>query len=406
VDPESARMSISHLKGQRPEPDKLRASRKPRTTASEATVDQAQLGAQQDPIGRVDKMISDLQSGRIRYNSEIQSQIRKAPLELGSFPCQKYVLKADQVPIDSRELPTEIVADGEESRYRHANTVDSNLSLKETEKDLQERVTSIHQQMDELYAQRKESLMVLLEGDNAAGKDGMVKHVFNLNPMTTRGQVAFKAATPQEKEHDPNWRVMQNLAGPGQIMFHNRSHYGDVVFASKTPEEKARRLADIKELEYGLTMGLPMTPEGKIALPDKKGNVDPSSIQRPPMRFVKVLVGVSGAEQAARLAERLLDDSKLYKVTQADLDGRANHDQVQTDFANAMAAVSTPWAPAYYIPNDNKATGWRKMAEIADEVLQDIDPSPPVGNKDGMTLAQRKKLARELLEEAAQARRS
>ena len=358
----------------------------------------------QDPLDRVDQLISDLESGKIRYGPEIQDKVRKKPLNLGNFPCKKYILDASQ-SYRSEKLPTEIVAKGEKSLYKGAITVDSHLTEKETLDDLGNRVDSIRDGLNELFAQRGESLMVLLEGDNAAGKDGMVKHVFHVNPMTTRGQVAFKAASPEEKEHEPNWRIMKNLAGPGQIMFHNRSHYGDVVFAAKTPEARAERLAEIKEMEYGLTMGLPMTAEGRIALPDKLGNVDPSAIQRPPMRFIKVFVGVSQAEQAQRLAERLLDDSKIYKVTQADLDGRAQHHQIQTDFANAFAATSTPWAPSYYLPNDNKPMGWRKMAEITEEVLQDMDPKPPAESKDGLSPAQRKQLAKELLEEAAQSRR-
>ena len=381
--------------------DQVRSSPKRAGKGDVAPKESCSLGNVAEPLARVDKLISQLQSGKVRYNPEISAKIRSEQLTLGNFPCQKYILKQPDSPIDSRDLPTEIVADGEKSRYRGSITHDSKLTEKETVKDLEARAESIHDQMDALYAQRKESLMVLMEGDNAAGKDGMIKHVFTLNPMTTNGQVAFKGASAEEREHEPNWRIMKNLAGPGQIMFHNRSHYGDVVFAAKSPEQKAQRLADIKELEYGLTMGLPMTPEGHIALPDKKGNVDPASIQRPPMRFIKVLLGVSKEEQGVRLAERLLDDSKLYKITQADLDGHEQHDTIQTDFANAMAAASTPWAPTYYLPNDTKVTGWQKMAQITDGVLADMDPQTPA-SKEEMSKKTRKEAAEKLLEAASQ----
>ena len=347
------------------------------------------------PGERVDKLISDLQSGKIKYAPEIQAKVRQQELTLGDFPCQKYILQAGQTD----NLPTEIGAKGEKSKYKGARTVDSKLTTKENLKDLEKRNEAIADSINELYAQKTESLMVLLEGDNAAGKDGMVKHVFTINPMTTNGQVAFKGANEEERKHEPNWRIMKNLAGPGQIMFHNRSHYGDVVFAAKTPEEKAKRLADIKELEYGLTMGLPMTSEGRIALPDKKGNIDPSAIQRPPMRFIKVLLGVSQEEQAMRLADRLEDDAKVYKVTAADLEGHPKHGEIQGSFAEAMAAGSTDFAPTYYLPNDNKVTGWRKLAEIADRVLEDMTPKPP-GSKDGMTLEERQSAAKQLRKEA------
>ncbi|MBN9419799.1 MAG: hypothetical protein J0I12_30360 [Candidatus Eremiobacteraeota bacterium] len=347
------------------------------------------------PGERVDQLISDLQSGKVKYSPEIQAKIRPQELTLSDFPCQKYILKAGETD----NLPTEIVAKGEKSKYKGATTLDSKLTTKENIKDLEKRNEAIADNINGLYAQKTESLMVLLEGDNAAGKDGMVKHVFTINPMTTNGQVAFKGANEEERKHEPNWRIMKNLAGPGQIMFHNRSHYGDVVFAAKTPEDKAKRLADIKELEYGLTMGLPMTAEGRIALPDKQGNVDPSAVQRPPMRFIKVLLGVSQEEQAMRLADRLEDDAKVYKVTAADLEGHPKHAEVQGGFADAMAAGSTDFAPTYYLPNDNKVTGWRKLAEIADRVLEDMAPEPP-GNKDGMSMEDRQAAAKALRQEA------
>ena len=94
------------------------------------------------------------------------------------------------------------------------------------------------------------------------------------------------------------------------------------------------------------------------------------------MRFIKVMLNVSNQEQAARFAERLTNPDKLYKISQADLDAHPQHDKIQTSFATAMAAASTAWAPTYLLPNDNKLTGWRKMAQIADEVLADMNPHP------------------------------
>lgn len=371
-------------------------------TASAAVVDTMSASPSADPIARVDRLISDIRSGNVRYAPEIAAKTRQSELTASSFPCQKYVIDAGKQPLDARALPTEIVAKGDESRYRDAVTVDSKLTAKETRQELEARVDSIHDQANELARQKTESVMFWVEGDNADGKDGTLGHVFSLNPLTTTGVKAFKAPTTEEKQHEPNWRVMQSLAGPGQIGFHNRTAYGDVVFAAKDDAARAQRVADIKEMEYGLTMGLPMTPEGHIALPDANGLVDPSAIQRPPMRFVKVLLNVSKPEQAARLAERLLNDEKADKISPADIEGHARHDEVQTAFANAFAATSTPWAPSYLIPHDNKETGWRKMAEIVDEVLADINPQRP---GTAMSMAERQALAAPLLAEAASARR-
>ena len=359
--------------------------------------------ASTNPLIRVDRLIRDLRSGNVRYAPEIAAKTRPTELTASNFPCQKYVVHAGAQPLDARKLPTEIVPKGSESRYRDAVTVDSKLTAKETRRDLETRVDRVHDQANELARQKTESVMFWVEGDNADGKDGTLGHLFSLNPLTTTGVKAFKAPSAEEKQHEPNWRVMQSLAGPGQIGFHNRTAYGDVAFATKDEASRAQRLADIKELEYGLTMGLPMTPEGHIALPDANGLVDPSALQRPPMRFIKILLNVSKPEQAARLAERLMNNEKADKISPADLEGHARHDEVQTAFANAFAATSTPWAPSYIIPHDNKETGWRKMAEIVDEVLEDMNPQRPGTT---MSMAERQALAAPLLEEAAKARRS
>jgi hypothetical protein len=195
---------------------------------------------------------------------------------------------------------------------------------------------------------------------------------------------------------------MNALADPGQLGFLNRTPYGDVVFAAQTAEEKAARTASIKELEYGLTMGLPMTPEGHIALPDAQGHVDPSAIQRPPMRFFKIFLNGSSAEQAARLAARLLDERKTDKMSPADIAGHPRHIQVESGYADSMAAASEPWAPAYAIPNDNKTTGWRKVAQIADLILEDMSPQRPTTQ---VARAEREAMARPLLAEVEKALR-
>ena len=352
---------------------------------------------QPDPLAQVDRLIDDIRSGEIHYAPEIAAKIRPRELTANNWPCQKYVLHAGP-------LPTEIVPKGEKSRYRNELTEKSNLTESETQKDLNERVDSIHERSGELFTQQGESLLILLEGDNADGKDGMLKHVFALNPQTTSGVHSFKGASPEEKQHDPNWRIMQHLPGPGQIGFHNRSAYGDVVFAARTPEEKAHRAAAIQEMEYGLTMGLPMTPEGHIALPDQAGQVDPSAVQRYPMRIMKVLLDISAPEQAARFAERLLNDDKLYKSSLDDVQAHPRHGEVQANFAQAMGMGNTDFSPTYHIPNDNKLTGWRKLAEITDKVLEDMDPQPPAYDGE-LSQSERQALAATLLAEAKAARR-
>jgi polyphosphate kinase 2 (PPK2 family) len=346
-------------------------------------------------------LIDDLRAGKIHYAPEIAAKIRQRELTVDDFPCKRFILHPEPSLIDAGQLATEIVPHGSKPRYKGTVTIESKLSARKTARRLKKATLAIHDLSNELYIQGGESLMVLLEGDNADGKDGLLKHVFRLNPQTTSGTHAFKAATAEQQSHAGNWRFMQHLAGPGQLGFHNRTAYGDIVFASSTASAKEARREEIAEMQYGLTMGLPMTPDGRISLPDGEGHVSPTSIQRPPMRFIKVLLNISEFEQAARLADRLTEKHKLYKESQADVDGHPEHDAVQSAFVNAMAADSTPWAPSYLIPNDNKKTGWRKMSQITRRVLTEMNPEPP-RYRGKLDSKDREREARPLLQEVSE----
>lgn len=332
-----------------------------------------------DARSRVMNLIADIRSGKIKWAPEIQQKTRQTELTLGNFPCHKYILHAGKKPIDSLKLPTEIVPRHSKPRYEDNTTVDSKLSEKENRKDLAARVSSISDGADEVARQKGERVMVMVEGDNANGKDGIFKHVFRVSPLTNSGVHSIKAPKGDEKGHEFTYRGMKALPDPGQFSFLNRTLYGDVVFGCDTHEKKAACEAAIMEWEYGVTNGLPMTPEGRIALPDAKGHVDPSAIQGPPTRLIKIFCSVSKAEQAARLAARIDDENRRDKMSPADVKGHPEHDDVQTGFANAFASTSTPWAPSYFIPNDNKLTGHRKTAQIVDEVIKDMDPHRPGG---------------------------
>ena len=361
------------------------------TRRTTAIADRSQA-ASADPIAQIDSLIADLQAGKIQYAPEIQSRIRQAPLTLKDFPCQKYMLH------DANNLPTEIVPRKEVPIYREHQHVEGKLTFGETKDDLKARKKSIPDLLETLYAQGSESMLVMVDGDNAAGKDGLYKNTLRIDPLNTQGAHPMKAPKGEALKHHPEWRIMEVLPEPGQITLLNRSHYGDVVFAAKTADGKRARTAEIIETEYGLTMGLPMTSEGKIALPNAKGQVDPSAIQRPPMRLIKVLPAVSDAEQAHRLGERLAPGGKRYKANHGDVAGHPDHSPIQHAYAEAMVAASRPWAPAYVVPNDLKLAGQRKFAQILDETLQNIDPHVPkhsVDYSDGEASHVSRKLTRE-----------
>ena len=156
-----------------------------------------------------------------------------------------------------------------------------------------------------LYAEAKRSVLVVLQGIDAGGKDGTIRHVMSgLNPQGVR-VTPFKVPEGAEKRHDYLWRIHQALPEFGQLGIFNRSHYEDVLVArvhSIVPKSVwSKRYKQINDFEHMLT-------ENGI-------------------RIVKFLLYIDKAEQARRFRERLDDKTKNWKFSPADLKEREYWDQ-------------------------------------------------------------------------------
>src|SRR5438270_8601307 len=154
---------------------------------------------------------------------------------------------------------------------------------------------------ERLYAERKRSLLVVLQGMDTAGKDGTVTHVLrNFNPQGVM-ITPFKAPTPEEKRHGFLWRIRRRLPVPGDIGIFNRSHYEDVLIARvhslAAPAVIERRYDQINDFEKQLV---------------KDGTT-----------VVKFCLDISLVEQRNRLADRLKAPDKQWKFNPNDIDERA-----------------------------------------------------------------------------------
>src|SRR5271169_367318 len=189
----------------------------------------------------------------------------------------------------------------------------------------------VHQQAL-LYAQRKHSVLVVLQALDAGGKDGTVNHVFTaLNPQGT-AVVGFKQPTPAELAHDFLWRVHPDAPGHGEIAIFNRSHYEDVLVTrvhkivdKATWTARYQRIRDFEALlgENGTTI-------------------------------LKFFLHISKEEQLARFAQRLDDPARNWKISESDYSERALWDDYIEAFEDAMHATSTREAPWYVIPSNHK----------------------------------------------------
>lgn len=183
-----------------------------------------------------------------------------------------------------------------------------------------------------LYAEGKHRLLVVLQGMDAAGKDGTIRHVFDgVNPQGVR-VAGFKVPSSLELSHDYLWRVHSKTPARGEIVIFNRSHYEDVLIVrvlGLVPREVwSRRYAHIRDFEQML--------------------VDEGT------HILKFFLHIDRDEQKERFQARLDEPHKRWKFNSGDLDHRARWKEFEKAYEAAIGETSTESAPWYVIPANRK----------------------------------------------------
>ena len=228
-------------------------------------------------------------------------------------------------------------------------------SREAAEQSLEEDAAAIDLLQDRLFAEGKQSLLLVMQATDAAGKDGTVRKVFGpVDPLGIRAH-SFRKPTPEELSHDFLWRVHKKAPAKGEIAIFNRSHYEDVLVV------RVHGLADRKVIE------------------DRYGQINEFEqlLSDYGTRIVKVFLHVSKEEQRERLQERVDIPRKRWKFNPGDLDERKHWDAYQEAFEVALSRCSTGYAPWYVIPADRN---WYRNALVARLVrltLEDMDPQYP-----------------------------
>jgi PPK2 family polyphosphate:nucleotide phosphotransferase len=230
----------------------------------------------------------------------------------------------------------------------------------EAREELAGLVEQIAELQARLYAEEKRSLLVVLQGIDAAGKDSTVKHVFSgTNPQGVR-VYSFKEPSNEEAAHDFLWRYHQHTPGSGMIHVFNRSHYEDVLVVrvkELVEEERWRsRYDSINDFERILAR------EGTTIL--------------------KFFLHISKDAQLDRFRERLEREDKHYKFSANDVRERRNWDAYQEAYEDALRATSTEWAPWYVIPSDAKWFRNLAVGRVVASTLQQLDPRWPPPEED------------------------
>ena len=212
-----------------------------------------------------------------------------------------------------------------------------------------DRLTSLQ---DRLWAESKHPVLVVLQGIDASGKDGSIRHVVGaFNPMGC-SVTSYKVPTPIELAHDYLWRVHQRTPGKGEIAVFNRSHYEDVLVVRVhdiVPKAVwSRRFAQINAFEEFLT---------------SSGTT-----------IVKFFLWIDRDEQKARFQALLDDPTKNWKFRLGDLEERKHWDDYVAAYEDVLAKCSTAAAPWYVIPANRK---WFRNLAVADILADTIDALKP-----------------------------
>jgi PPK2 family polyphosphate:nucleotide phosphotransferase len=225
----------------------------------------------------------------------------------------------------------------------------------EAEEELASLVDRIAELQSRLYAEEERSVLFVLQGIDAAGKDSTVAHVFRgTNPQGCR-VYSFKEPSNEESAHDFLWRYHQHTPADGMIHVFNRSHYEDVLVV------RVKGLA----------------PEGLWRSRYDSINDFERMLVREGTTIVKFFLHISKGAQLDRFRERLEREDKHWKFSANDVRERRNWDAYQAAYQDALACTSTPWAPWYVVPCDHKWYRRLVVARAVAGVLGALDPRWP-----------------------------
>jgi PPK2 family polyphosphate:nucleotide phosphotransferase len=221
-----------------------------------------------------------------------------------------------------------------------------------------------------LAAQDTYGVLVVLQGIDAAGKDGTIRHVMSgVNPEGVTVH-SFKVPSPEELAHDYLWRCAKNLPERGEIGIFNRSHYEEVLVARVHPEYlSGQRLPP-------LAMRPDMWTRRYREINDWERYLSDNGFV-----IVKLFLNLSKEEQRIRFLQRIDVPEKNWKFSASDVRDRTRWDDYQQAFSDMLSNTSTSWAPWHVIPADHKWYARICASAVLADALTRIDPQYPALNE-------------------------
>ncbi|MCC2625317.1 MAG: polyphosphate--nucleotide phosphotransferase [Burkholderiales bacterium] len=249
----------------------------------------------------------------------------------------------------------------------------STKELENRAKDLlSEGIIRLQMAQEKLWAAKKYGILIVLQGMDAAGKDGAIKHVMSgLNPQVCR-VASFKAPTSLEASHDYLWRCSLQLPIRGEIVVFNRSHYEAVLVTRVHPEV------------------LETLPE-ELSLKNNKDfwsqryediNAFEKHLARNGILVLKFFLNISRDEQKNRLLERLNNPDKYWKISPSDFKERPFWNEYIEAFEDMLSATSYPHAPWIIVPANDKKIARAIIADTISHAIDSLDIDYPEVSKE------------------------
>ena len=252
----------------------------------------------------------------------------------------------------------------------------------DSRKRLAGQVSRLSELQNLLYASDRHALLLVFQAMDAAGKDGVIKHVMTgVNPQGCQ-VFSFKHPSPEELRHDFLWRTRRFLPERGRIGIFNRSYYEEVLIvrvhaeilrAQSLPEEDVD--GDIWERRFRSIAGFE------------------EHLSRNGTRILKFFLHLSKEEQRRRFLARIDEPHKSWKFSMADIEERKYWKDYMGAYEECLAATSSKRAPWYIVPADDKPNARLIVAHIVVDALEALDmryPAPDAARRRELRAIRRK----------------
>jgi PPK2 family polyphosphate:nucleotide phosphotransferase len=238
---------------------------------------------------------------------------------------------------------------------------------------LEENRKKLSRMQELFWASNSYSILIILQGMDAAGKDSVISHVMSgVNPQGCQVK-GFKTPSEEELDHDFLWRYSKALPERGLIGIFNRSYYEDVLIVKVRPEvlEKSK---------------LPPGPKGNTFWNQRYNDINAfeKHLVCNGTLILKFFLNVSPEQQRQRLLKRLEDPDKNWKFSLTDLSEREKWKDYMVAYQEVLEKTSTEWAPWYIIPADKKWVTRASVSEILVSKITELDLKYPVLTEEQM----------------------